>query len=127
MTTPDWNPNPLRPLPDVARLAEMTAALDAFGAPAPEPLVRAERLLAIAEEFVAEKPPLLLDLDEADVRDNIVMRSIRRHKAPDSFSAGRSAGLDSGLITFGSQLVVEVQGACLPLIDGIIAGQRSEF
>ncbi|MCB2177563.1 MAG: hypothetical protein KQH57_17275 [Actinomycetales bacterium] len=127
MTTPEWNPNPFHPGPTGARLAEMRAALDALGAPAPEPLVRGERLLTIAAEFVAEKPTPLLELAEADVRDDIVMRSIRRHKAPDGFNTGRSAGLDSGLITFESQLVSEVQAACLPLIDDIIAGQREEF
>ncbi len=124
---PEWNPHPFRPAPSGARLAEMAAAIDALGAPAPEPLVRAQRLLTIAEDFVAEQPTPLLDLDESEVRDNIVMRSIRRHKAPDAFYAGKSAGLESGLITFEAQLVREVQAACLPMLDDIIAGQREEF
>lgn len=126
-TTPEWIPNPLRSAPTGARLAEMKAALEALGAPAPEPLTRGEQLLSIAADFVAEKPTPVLDLDDADVRDDIVMRAIRRHKAPDSFHNGRSAGLDSGLATFASQLVIEVRAACLPLLDDIIAGERAAF
>jgi len=125
--TPEWDPNPLVTLANGARLAEMKAALDALGAPAPEPLVRGERLLATAREFVSQKPAPLLELDEADVADNITIRSIRRHKAPDSFHLGRSAGLDSGLMTFEAQLVSEVQEGCLPLLEEIIAGQREAF
>lgn len=126
-TTPEWSPNPLRSAPNGTRLAEMRAALDALGATAPEPLTRGEQLLAIATDFVAEKPGSVLELDDTEVRDNIVMRAIRRHKAPDSFHNGRSAGLDSGLATFASQLVVEVRAACLPLLDDIIAAQREAF
>jgi hypothetical protein len=127
MTTPEWNPNPLRDAPTGDRLEEMRAAVEALGGAVPAPLLRGTQLVAIAREYVEQKPTPVLDLADDQVHENIVMRSIRRHKAPDSFHLGRSSGLHSGLVTFEAQLVQEVSQACLPLIDDIVAGLREQF
>ena len=127
MMTNQWNPTVLDRIYPGSEVAQMTAAIEALGSPVPEPLARAGQLLTIARGVVAETPSTVLDLKDGQVRADLVTRSIRRHKVADSFQHGRSAGLDSGLATFESQLVQEARAATLPLLDGIITGQRAAF
>ena len=48
MTNQPWNPTSLDKIYPGSEVAQMTAAIEALGAPVPEPLARAGQLLTIA-------------------------------------------------------------------------------